>query len=152
MNPVSLLRSEHDAIEMELSELDFIISSSEEGEEINYPNLVHTFWKVCELWQAHEKMEVDIFKVMEAEGFIIPVETIFLEHKKLREHIKEINDSINSGSDEKVRKALFKNMKVFIDVLRKHASDEDDILIGVIVSDFSVESLREIRRIIGKYR
>lgn len=152
MNPVSVLGSEHDALEMELSELKFIISVSEEGEEINYPNLVHTFWKTCGLWQTHEKMEEDIFRVMEKEGFVIPIETIFLEHKKLRGHIKRINDAINSGNDAKVRNALIDNMKSFVEVLRKHVCDEEEILAGVIVSNFSREGVKEIRNVVGKYK
>ncbi|MBT6690557.1 hypothetical protein HN903_01835 [archaeon] len=162
MNPVKILRDEHKAIEMELSELDFIMKevpkgvpsaqmASTEVDEvgnINYSNLVHTFWKVGELWTAHEKMEEELFEVMKAEGFAIPIETIFLEHRDLRGHVKKIGDAINSGSDARVREALVKDMRVFVDVLRKHAEDEDEVLFGVVVSEFSAEGMKAIKRIV----
>jgi len=146
MNPVKVLRDEHEAIEIELSELDFIMGES----EINYSNLVHTFWKVCELWNAHEKMEEKLFEVMKREGFRIPIETIFLKHESLREDVNRINAAINSGSDFEIRKVLAREMRGFVDVLRKHVNDEDEILFGVVVSEFSKEGMAEIRRIILK--
>ena len=148
MNPVKILREEHEAIEMELSELDFIMDA--DNEVINYSNLVHTFWKVCELWEAHEKMEEKVFEVMKNEGFEIPIETILLEHVDLREHVKRIKDAINSGSDAKVREALAKDMRKLVDILRKHADDEEEILTGVLISEFSQEGLDEIREIVLK--
>ena len=166
MNPVVVLRKEHEAIEAELDELNFIMGDSgcsssgsrldskhqtEQRGEINYPNLIHTFWKLCKLWESHEEMEEKLFEVMDSEGFSIPIESIFLEHKDLREHVQRIGDAINSGSDFKIRKALCEDMRVFVDVLRKHARDEEDVLSGVIVSEFSEKGMREIGRIIGKY-
>jgi len=147
MNPVVVLRKEHEVIGIELDELDFIMGEP----DINYSNLVHTFWKVGAFWDVHEKMEEEIFEIMKAEGFEIPIETILLEHRSLREQVKSINAAINSGSDFEVRKVLAREMKEFVDVLRKHAGDEDEILAGVIVGDFSDEGLKEIRRIVGKY-
>ncbi len=147
MDPVVVLRKEHEVIEIELSELDFIMDS----EELNYSNLVHTFWKICELWERHEKMEEELFEVMKREGFEIPIESILLEHESLRGRVKRITDAINSGSDFEVRKALAKEMREFVDVVRKHSEDEEEVLFGVLVSEFSEEGLEEITRIIGKY-
>ncbi|MCD4770951.1 hemerythrin domain-containing protein [archaeon] len=147
MNPVAVLRKDHEMIEMELSELDFIMK----GDSVNYSNLVHTFWKVCKLWDLHELKEEELFAAMKKEGFEVPIETILLEHGSLRERVKKIEAAINSGSDFEVRKVLAKEMREFVDVLRKHAEDEDDVLAGVIVGDFSDEGVREIKRIVGKY-
>jgi len=156
MDVVAVLRNEHERIRTELSELDFIMvgatsddsSVGEEGEGVNYSNLVHTFWKLCEFWESHEKMEEKVFPIMEREGFVVPVESIFLEHKKLRGRIKRINEAINSGSDLEVRKVLAKEMREFVDILRKHADDEDEILTGVIVANFSAEAVEEIKQIV----
>jgi hemerythrin-like domain-containing protein len=151
MNPVEFLREEHGVISVELDELDFIMDSGEGG-KINYSNLVHTFWKICELWDNHERMEEELFAIMKEENFEIPIEAILLEHKILRGRIERISEAINSGSDFEVRKVLSKEMREFVDVLRKHAEDEEDVLMGVIVDEFSEESLDEIDRIIGKYK
>ena len=165
MDPVAVLRREHVAIEMELSELEFIMDGLKEGApfsqvavaydgrqgNINYSNLVHTFWKACELWERHEQMEEEIFGVMKKEGFEIKIETILLEHEKLEGYVKRISDAINSGSDFEVRKALAKDMREFVGVLRKHTEDEEEILFGVVVSNFSKEGMREIKGIVGKY-
>jgi hemerythrin-like domain-containing protein len=144
MNPVKILRDEHEKVFIELDELDFIITEP----RLNYSNLVHTFWKVCELWNPHEKMEEKIFKVMEREGFVIPIETILLTHEDLRGKLEKINGAINSGSDFEVKSVLVKEMKEFVDVLRKNMEDEDEILFGVIVSNLSDEGMEEIRNIV----
>lgn len=151
MDPVEVLRKEHEAISIELDELDFIMKTKN-GEEINYSNLVHTFWKVCELWDSHEKMEEEIFVVMKDENFEIPIEAILLDHKRLRGRIKSISDAINSGSDFEVRQVFDNELCEFVDVLRKHAADEEDALMGVLVGEFSDEGLEEIKRIVGKYQ
>jgi len=161
MNPIETLRKEHEDIKIELDELDFIMGSSgcptsnfeiKDGGDINYPNLIHTFWKVGKLWDNHEKMEEELFKVMDREGFKIPIKSIFLEHKSLRKQVKKIESAINSGSDFEMRKVLCKEMKEFVDVLRKHAEDEEDVLSGVIIGDFSEEGMGEIKEIVGKYK
>ena len=148
MNPVVVLRKEHEAIELELSELDFIM----EGDEINYANLVHTFWKVCELWESHEKMEEELFGIMKDEGFEIPIDIILLEHESLRGRVEKIGDAINSGSEFEVKKVLAKEMRELVDVMRKHADDEDEVLFGVLIDSFSEEGRNKINKIIGKYQ
>ena len=159
MNPIKVLRDEHEAIKVELAELEFIMGDagcaafkSEEKHVINYSNLIHTFWKLCKLWENHEEMEEEIFKVMDEEGFAIPIESISLEHESLRGRVKRITEAINSGSDFEVRRVLCKEMREFVDVLRKHAEDEEDVLSGVLLGEFSDKGLGEIRRIIGKYQ
>ncbi len=148
MNPIVVLGEEHEAIELELSELDFIMDE----DEINYANLVHTFWKVCELWESHEKMEEELFEVMKHEGFEIPIDIILLEHESLRGRVKKIGDAINSGSEFEVKKVLAKEMRELVDVMRKHADDEDEILFGVLFDSFSEEGINKINNIIGKYQ
>lgn len=158
MNPVKVLAKEHEVIRVELDELDFImdlVCGSDEScggeEEINYSNLIHTFWKVCELWDSHERMEEEMFEVMKFENFEIPIEAILLEHKILRGHVEKISEAINSGSDLKVREVFVSDLREFVDVLRKHAEDEEDALMGVIVDEFSEEGIEKIKEIVGKY-
>ncbi len=49
MNPIELLKQEHEQIERELIELETI------EEEPNIPNLTHTFKKLHKLWDEHGK-------------------------------------------------------------------------------------------------
>ncbi len=166
MNPIVVLREEHEAIERELSELDFIMEGVGEGASfaqvasvyagrrggINYSNLVHTFWKICRFWDNHEKMEEEIFEVIREEGYAFPIENIFLDHESLRKRVREINSAVNSGSDLEVRRVLGKEMREFVDILRKHTAEEEEILIGIFPETFSEEGSKKIKEIIGKYR
>ena len=60
MNPLEQLKKEHEDIERELIELETII----EEEIINYPNLLHVFKNLCEIWDIHEEKEEKIFPVL----------------------------------------------------------------------------------------
>jgi hemerythrin-like domain-containing protein len=150
MDPIDILRSEHENIGVELDELDFIIESSNGG-VINYSNLVHTFWKLCEAWQNHEKMEEELFKVMGREGFEIPIQTILLEHENMSGRVERISDAINSGNDFEVRKVLEKEVRELVDIIRKHSEMEENILSGVILDLFSEGAMEEMKGIIGKW-
>lgn len=147
MDPVAVLVKDHEKIEIELSELDFII----DGDEVNYPNLVHTFWKTCEIWNSHEMKEEEIFEVMKDENFEIPIDILLLEHESLRGRIEKITKAINSGSDFEVRKVLRVEMREFVDILRVHLKREEDALSGVLSDNFSEEGLDKIGVIVGKY-
>lgn len=157
MNSVKILMDDHEKIGIELDELDFIMSNK----ELNYPNLVHTFWKLCGLWDDHEKMEEEIFVVMKTEGFEIPIGVILTDHEMLGKRKKGIENAIGSGSDFEVRKALSPGddsgepageMREFVDVIRAHIEVEENVLSGVIVGSFSEEGKEKIKGIVGKFR
>ena len=59
MDAIRVLKLEHQELERELFELDAIM----EGDVINYPNLLHVFRRLCELWDPHEEREELVFGV-----------------------------------------------------------------------------------------
>jgi DUF438 domain-containing protein len=148
MNPISELRKEHIAIERELFELDSIM----EDEIINYPNLVHTFRKLCDIWDHHEHEEQKIFAVMEKEQIRVPVHIMTCEHKDISGHILGLKNSINSGNDAKVKESLDKDLSVIVKKIREHMNKEDEILYTIALNEFTDEELAEMSRAIEEER
>lgn len=148
MDVVEVLRKDHEEIGIELDELDFIMG----GGEINYGNLTRTFWKVCRMWDDHERMEEELFGLMGSEGFEIPVDAITLEHVAIRERKGRIEEALNSGSEFRVREVFGKELREFVGIIRAHVEMEEDVLSGVIVDLFSREGLRLMKKVVGKYR
>jgi len=91
MNAINVLKLEHQELERELFELDAIM----ESEVINYPNLLHVFRRLCELWDPHEERETRVFGVMEKERVKVPVYKMTCEHRDLRGHFKRMKEAIN---------------------------------------------------------
>ena len=134
------LKGEHEEIERELIELESIMDSG----DINYSNLAHTFRKLCDIWDKHERKEEKIFPVMEKERIIVPVEKMLSDHIEFRPHKNELNYAIESGSQEKMKKALLDHGKFIIDKLRTHMDNEENILFAITIEIFTPEEIKEI--------
>lgn len=146
MTVIKVLEDQHEEVRMELSELEFIM----EEDEINHSNLVHTFLKLCEIWNSHERMEEELFEIMKKEGFDIPTEIILPEHKSLRGRIKSIKDAIGSNSEFEVKKVLLKEVKELVDILRKHMEGEEEVFKNILIVNLSDEGRERIRQIVLK--
>ena len=140
MNAIDVLKLEHQEIERELFELDAIM----ESEVINYPNLLHVFRRVCELWDPHEEREARVFGVMKKEHIRVPVYKMTCEHRDLRGHIKKMREAINSGSDYRIRKAFRDDLRVIVGKIRRHILMEDEVLYTIALEEFTEEELREM--------
>jgi hemerythrin-like domain-containing protein len=144
MNPINELKKEHKQIERELFELDCIMKD----EIINYSNLVHTFRKLCIIWDHHESEEMKIFSVMEKEQIKIPVHVMTCEHRDIAGHIRGIKSAINSGKDSDVKKSFDKDLRVVVDKIRDHMNKEDEVLYTIALSEFTEEELAEMIKVI----
>jgi hemerythrin-like domain-containing protein len=142
MNPLDVLKEEHTQIDIELMELEAVIEDS----EVNYSNLVHCFRRLCEMWDKHEEKEEKVFRVFEKESIKVPVEKMTCEHRDLREHIKKIWGAVNSGSEFEMKKALEDDLNVFIEKIRKHKEDEDEVLYTIAIQEFTPEEWKEMSK------
>jgi len=142
MNPIDELKQEHEEIERELIELDSIIEVMDE--EINYPNLIHVFKKLCEIWDEHEEKEERLFPILEKERLKPPVETMLFEHKLLKPHRDALKKAIDSGNDFELKEVLENNCVVIIKTLREHINDEDEILYTITLEEFTPEEIKEL--------
>ena len=123
------------------------------GDElINYSNLVHTFRRLCELWDPHENEEEKIFKVMEREQIKMPVYTMTCDHEDIRDQITALKNAINSGSDHKIKESLARDLRVVVDKIRDHMAQEDEILYTLALSEFTEDELIEMARVIEDER
>ncbi len=144
MNPIEKLKEEHRQIEMELMELETVI----ETDTINYPNLIHSFKKLCNLWNIHEEEEEKIFKIMKKENVRIPVKIMTWEHRDLKKHKQGIKDAINSGNESKIRKSFEKDLKIIISKIKNHIVKEDEILYTLFLDEFTPKELKEMEQAI----
>jgi DUF438 domain-containing protein len=145
MNPIEKLEKEHEDIEIELVELEEISAS----EEINYPNLIHVFRKLCEIWNEHERKEEKVFSIFKKEEIVVPVKTMLCDHGELRPYREKIVNAIDSGNEFKVKQVLDEAGKTFIAKLRKHIQDEDEILYRTSISLFTEDELKAIETAVG---
>jgi DUF438 domain-containing protein len=142
MHIISLLKKEHEEIERELIELENLIQELEETGEYNISNIYHTCKKLVRIWDLHEKEEENIFPLLKnKQGIIIPIQTMFFQHRKLKKYKENIFNAITTGN--KIKTALMKNL---IDELRKHIKFEDEILYTAVlekIPDLDTEKLKE---------
>ncbi len=143
MRVIEFLKDQHRDIERELIELEEI----SRAEEINYPNLIHVFKNLTELWDKHELLEEDVFKVFEKEKIKIPVEKMMFDHSELRSHKEGLKEAIRSGSETKLKESLDNNVREIIDKLRKHISYEDEILYTLAEEEFTEEEIKKLNEI-----
>ena len=142
MNPLDVLKEEHEKIEMELMELEAVI----DDEIVNYPNLIHCFNQFCKIWNSHEEKEEKIFGVFEKERITVPVKKMTCDHKDLRTPILHIANAINSGSEFEVKKALKNDLRDLIDKVRKHKDEEDEVLYTIAAVEFTPEEWQEMSK------
>jgi len=140
MNSIEKLKQEHEEIERELAELEAIMSE----DSINYPNLLHVFKTLIELWDKHEQKEETIFPILKHERIVIPVKAMLFDHKTLGVHREAIKKAINSGSEIEVKNALNTHGKLIIEKLRKHINDEDEILYRITFEIFTPRELDKL--------
>jgi DUF438 domain-containing protein len=118
-----------------------------QSDKVNYPNLLHCIKKLAEIWNRHEEKEDLFFPMLEKKQVKIPVDKFLFEHKKLRPHREEIEKAIQSGSEFKVKKAVFTNGDFIITELRKHMEDEEIILNLISQDIFNPEDNQKIQEI-----
>ena len=142
MNPLDVLKKEHEQINLEIMELEAV------GDEeiINYSNLIHCFKKLCELWDKHENKEEKVFRVFEKERIKVPVEKMTCDHIELKGHIKKIKEAINSGSELEMKKSLSEDLKEFIEKIKKHRDDEDEVLYTIAKDEFTPQEWAEMSK------
>lgn len=145
MNAIDILKQEHEEIERELLELEFI----SESKIINYPNLTHVFNKLVKIWEAHEQKEEEIFSIMKKERIIIPVRKMVFEHGELKKHREKISEAINTTKEDKIKTALDIHGKAIIKKLREHIESEDQVLYTIALEEFTEKELQEMVNILS---
>jgi len=144
MNPIEFLKEEHEQIEMELMELNAVMKDS----PINYSNLIHTFKKLCALWDPHEVKEEKIFKIMKQGQVNVPVYAMTCEHRDLRGHIKGMKQAINSGSEINLRNAFGKDLQVIITRIKNHMEKENEILYTIAREEFTPQEWTDMEKVL----
>lgn len=145
MNFIERLRKEHEQIERELIEMETIIDSV----DINYPNLVHVYKKLHNLWNSHETKEEKIFPILRHEKIVIPTKKMLFEHEQIRPHGVAIIEAINSGDDSKTKVALEKHGRIIINKIRAHINSEDEILFRITRENFTDEEMTKAENILN---
>jgi len=145
-NPFEKLEEEHRAIEQELLEIEEIANNG----EINYPNFIHTFKKLREVWDKHELKEEKIFPILKKEKIIMPVKTMLLEHGELKKHKEAVTQAISSGSEPVLKQALLTHGKIIIQKLREHINKEDEVLYTMAMEELTPKEIEDIEKILDE--
>ena len=124
MNSIEEIKKAHEAIELDLRELEIIMYS----DGVNYSNLIHVCRHLTEFWDAHEALEKKVFSELARLDEKIPIRTIDFEHGELRVHWEAIKEARNSGSEFRVKEVLDSHGKALIVKLRKHMEFEDNLI------------------------
>ena len=134
MTSLEILRKEHKALEIELKELEALISpeideieGEEEEKEVNYPNLTHTIKRLIEFWNSHEGKEEKFLREMEDKYQNLKFDTILFQHKELSGHKTVIMNAINSGNEFEIKVALDTDGRIILDKIRKHMKEENEL-------------------------
>lgn len=143
MNPLDVLKREHEQIDMEILQLEAVMGD----EVINYSSLIHCFKKLCGIWDIHEEKEEKVFGIMEKERIKMPVYKMTCEHRDLRGHINGIKEAINSGSEARLRECFESDLKRLIRKIRNHKDAEDEVLYTIALEEFTSEELEEIGQV-----
>ncbi|MEK6895433.1 MAG: hemerythrin domain-containing protein [Nanoarchaeota archaeon] len=127
MNPLELIRREHEILIADLQEFDFIIHS----EPINYPNLIHIFKRLDQFWKEHEDKEERVFNFLDSKGIAVPIKKILFEHGNLRSYRKKLIDSINSGSEYNIKQTLENEGVKLLNEIKGHIEREEWVLVSI---------------------
>jgi hemerythrin-like domain-containing protein len=130
---------------MELMQLEEVMAP----EIINYPALLHGFKTLCVIWDKHEKSEESLFSIMKGAGILFPVQMMTSTHEELRGHITEIQKSILSGSDYRIRRSFKNDLKIIIDIIRDHINKEDEVLYTTTLTEIPKDKLEKLQKIIS---
>lgn len=115
------LRKDHQNIEREIKEIETIISE----DEINRPNFIHVFNKLCNLWDNHEQKEKKLLSQKKNFEFsYLP-----LSDKNLVGHKKVLQLAAKSGSEIQLKVALENDGKMLINKLRSEIK-KDNMFFG----------------------
>ncbi|MFH1307629.1 MAG: hemerythrin domain-containing protein [archaeon] len=137
---IESLMQEHESIERELVELETIMQSR----ILNYPNLIHVFKKLRNIWDHHEEKEEKVFPQLRKQRLLVSIEKMIFAHQSLRPHKDAITHAINAGNDFEIRRTLNVNGKVIIEKLREHIKNEEDELFTAVLDSYSLEDLTTI--------
>lgn len=123
MDSLLFLKGEH----LEIKGILLEIESFMDNKEIDYSLLVRRFYKLNEIWDAHEVREENFFAEIKEKIGEFPAETMFLEeHRQLKGHWKVVQDFLKTSDDNKIRVALDTDGRMLIDKLREHMNAEDN--------------------------
>lgn len=79
----------------------------------------------------HAKEEVHLFEMLITKGMErkdSPVESMFMEHEKGREHVRKIREFLLTENPSEISEKLNKEMNAFVNLLRDHIDKENNMI------------------------
>ena len=118
LNDATLIRKEHDKIEIILSEIEKYINNFKNYELSVIKNNLAKFSRT---WDAHEKNEDALFSLLKQNGKISEYECMQIkEHKQLRGHWEVLRNAMSSQDKVQLMVALDTDGRMLIDKFRDH--------------------------------
>lgn len=104
MNSIDYLKKDHEEISKNLSEFENIISEKEK--DIDYWNLIYVFHRLKEVVFEHEQNKKFIAEKSGDFQIKTPITKMLLDQRKVRGHMKVINEAILSKDINFIKVAL----------------------------------------------
>lgn len=124
MDPLEILRREHQIIQKYISELDEMTYSV----SVNVRDLSFLFKEVFRFLEDHEKKEDLLFEALAEGGYEIAIDQIKFEHGDIKEKRDIVLKALNRGEDEEIKSVLYSVCAELIDRIKAHILAEENLL------------------------
>lgn len=126
MSSVDYIKEGHEEISKNLSEFESIISEKEKN--LDYWNLIHVFHNLTD--QIFEREQKKQFIVEKSKDFQIrtPINKMLLDQRKVKGHIKVINEALLSKDINFIRVALDTDGRMVSTNIKHQMLKEEQIL------------------------
>jgi hemerythrin-like domain-containing protein len=159
MNPIEMLKNEHDAVRLTLRILDIIVTTAEKSGAVPQPEHLEQlleFFRVFVDTCHHGKEEAQLFPAMEAVGISReggPIGVMLSEHERGRGHVQGMNTALKriKENDPAAIADLSQHARAYIQLLDQHIEKENTILFVMASQHLPATTLNELYEAFEKF-
>jgi len=140
MNPIEILRREHEALRREINNIEEMTYSP----SVNVRDFSFLFKELFKFWDMHEEKERKLFGVLNELGFDFKMDTIKFNDGDLIEYRTAVTDAINSGDESRIKELLHGICGELVDILKAHLMAQEMVFDKIDWNNLDKESLEKI--------
>lgn len=140
MDPLGVLRREHQAIQKRLSELDEMTYSM----AVNVRDLSFSFREVLRLLEKHEEKEELLLEILSQEGISVSIESLNTRYGELKEKMDVVLEVLEGGDEREIKEILHGACGELIDRIKAHIYAEENVFSKINWSKVDKRTLDKI--------
>ncbi|MBS3077700.1 hemerythrin domain-containing protein [Candidatus Pacearchaeota archaeon] len=121
VDPIEIIKKEHQIIQKYISELDEMTYSV----SVNVRDLSFMFKEVFRFLEQHEKKEELLFEALSDGGYEIAIEQVKFEHGDIKEKRDIVLKAINKGDEGEIKGVLHIECAELVDRIKAHILAEE---------------------------